>query len=86
MIKSNRAGDWDAEFIAAPRLDEEAVEVEREAVEVERERAFETIARLMNRHGIDAGELLDRVAPDYHKEVTRAAHAPSSYDPIFGHR
>lgn len=79
MIKSNRASDWDAEFIAAARLDEETVEVERE-------RAFETIARLMNRHGIDAGELLDRIAPDYYKEVTRAAHAPSSYDPIFGHR
>ena len=79
MIKSNRASDWDAEFIVAPRLDDEAVEVERE-------RAFETIARLMNRHGIDAGELLDRIAPDYCKEVTRAPRAPSAYDPIFGHR
>lgn len=79
MIKSNRASDWDAEFIAAPRLDEEAVEVERE-------RAFETIARLMNRHGIDAAELLDRIAPDHDREATRTAHAPSTYDPIFGHR
>lgn len=79
MIKSNRASDWDAEFNAAPGLDEEAVAVERE-------RAFAMIARLMNRHGIDAGELLARIAPDHDREVTRAPRAASTYDPIFGHR
>lgn len=79
MTRSNRVSDWEAEFVAAPRLDQEVVAVERE-------RAFAAIARLMDQHGIDAAQLVARIAPDYHKEVPRAARAPSSYDPIFGHR